>query len=73
MHAKTDREWASFASAYRREMAAPAARHLLNLLAALSHQGNLAVGCYCEDASRCHRSVLGELLADAGAELADST
>ncbi len=73
LHAETDRQWAAFVKAYRREMAAPAARHLLDLLAALSQQGNLAVGCYCEDASRCHRSVLRELLADAGAELADST
>jgi len=42
---------------------------LLELLAALSHQTNLAVGCYCEDESRCHRSVLRELLAECGAEL----
>lgn len=66
----SDREWADFVRAFRKEMARPEARHALELLAALSHQTGLAVGCYCEDESRCHRSVLRELLADAGAELA---
>ncbi|WP_460934485.1 DUF488 domain-containing protein [Phycicoccus ginsengisoli] len=68
--AGTDREWAAFVRAYRREMAQPAARHLIDLLAASSHRTDLAVGCYCEDESRCHRAVLRELLVDAGAELA---
>ncbi|MCC2633773.1 MAG: hypothetical protein K0S48_1659 [Ramlibacter sp.] len=39
------------------------------MLAALSHQANLAVGCYCEDESRCHRSILRELLQDRGAQI----
>ena len=68
--ARTDREWAAFVRAYRKEMARPQARHLLDVLAAWSRQGALAVGCYCEDESRCHRSVLRELLADAGADVA---
>ena len=51
-------------------MAAPEASHALSLLAALSHSTNFAVGCYCEDETRCHRSVLRELLAEAGAKLA---
>jgi uncharacterized protein YeaO (DUF488 family) len=50
-------------------MKTPQARHALTLLAALSRQTNLSVGCYCERAERCHRSVLGELLAAHGAEL----
>jgi uncharacterized protein YeaO (DUF488 family) len=29
-----------------------------------------SVGCYCEDESRCHRSVLRALLEEAGASLA---
>lgn len=65
-----DAEWRAFERAYRREMAAPAAGRLLDLLSALSHRTNLSVGCYCEDAARCHRSVLEELLADHGADLA---
>jgi len=30
---------------------------------------DVSVGCYCEDESRCHRSVLREMLADRGADL----
>ena len=51
-------------------MSTPATRHLIELLASLSTQTNLSVGCYCEDESRCHRSVLRELLVDAGADVA---
>ena len=38
--------------------------------AALSHQTNFSIGCYCEDEARCHRSVLRELLQERGAALA---
>jgi uncharacterized protein YeaO (DUF488 family) len=65
----TDKRWASFTKRYRAEMAAPSARHVLDLLAAMSKRTNLAVGCYCEDESRCHRSVLRELLVEAGADV----
>jgi len=54
---------------YRREMSQPDKVRLLNLLAALSQDANLSVGCYCEDESRCHRSVLRELLQENGARL----
>jgi uncharacterized protein YeaO (DUF488 family) len=50
-------------------MKRPEASRLLALLAALSRQTNLAVGCYCEDEARCHRSVLRELLAEHGAKI----
>src|SRR5262245_27392414 len=56
--AETDRDWAAFVKKYRAEMAAPDASRTLDLLAALSHQTDFAVGCYCADESRCHRSVL---------------
>lgn len=62
-------DWAKFARAYRREMAVPAASRALDLLAALSHQTDFAVGCYCADEARCHRAVLRELLAEHGALL----
>jgi len=62
--------WRTFARRYRREMGQPDASRLLDLLAALSHQTNLSVGCYCADESRCHRSILRELLAERGASLA---
>jgi uncharacterized protein YeaO (DUF488 family) len=68
--AASDAEWAAFARRYRAEMAAPEATHALQLLAALSHTTNLALGCYCENESRCHRSLLRELLVRAGAEIA---
>jgi uncharacterized protein YeaO (DUF488 family) len=65
--ATSEDDWEGFRAGYRHEMAAPAARHLVQLLAAWSRTGDLAVGCYCEDERHCHRSVLRELLADAGA------
>ena len=68
--AQTPAEWAAFARRYRAEMAAPAARHDVALLAALSHTTNLSVGCYCENEARCHRSLLRELLVEAGAGIA---
>jgi uncharacterized protein YeaO (DUF488 family) len=67
----TDARWRRFVRAYRREMREPPARHLLELLAALSRGTNLSVGCYCENATRCHRSVLRELLVEAGAFVVD--
>ncbi|HJS21395.1 MAG TPA: DUF488 family protein [Steroidobacteraceae bacterium] len=63
------RWWPRFARRYRAEMRAPAPTHLLDLLAALSHHANFAIGCYCADARRCHRSVLRELLTERGAKL----
>lgn len=65
----TDSRWRSFVRTYRREMREPAAQHLIATLAALSHHANFSVGCYCADASHCHRSVLRQLLLDAGAEV----
>jgi uncharacterized protein YeaO (DUF488 family) len=67
----TDARWKKFAQTYRREMRTPQAEHLIATLAALSRQSNFSVGCYCEDATRCHRSLLRELLVDAGAEVSE--
>jgi uncharacterized protein YeaO (DUF488 family) len=67
--AETDREWATFAKRYAKEMAAPSASRLLDLLAALSQSAEFSVGCYCEDEARCHRSVLRRLLKERGANL----
>jgi uncharacterized protein YeaO (DUF488 family) len=66
--ARTEREWNTYVRRYRAEMKAPERARLLDLLAAMSHVTNFSVGCYCEDESRCHRSVLRELLADRGAD-----
>jgi uncharacterized protein YeaO (DUF488 family) len=66
----TDERWARYRKAYLREMNAPTQKRLIALLATLSRDSNFSVGCYCEDASRCHRALLRELLEDAGAVLA---
>ena len=68
--ATDERAWRSFARRYRSEMKRPEAARLLDLLAALSRQTDLSVGCYCEDEARCHRSVLKELLSEHGAKVA---
>lgn len=65
--AATPAEWDAFVRGFRKEMDAPAARRTLDLLAALSHGADFSVGCYCEDETRCHRSVLRDLLAERGA------
>jgi len=62
--------WDRFVQRYRSEMNKPERKYLIPLFAALSKVTDLSVGCYCEDESRCHRSVLRDLLVDAGADLA---
>jgi uncharacterized protein YeaO (DUF488 family) len=69
-NATDDKAWNAFARKYRAEMARPENSHVLKALAALSHQTNFSVGCYCEDEARCHRSVLKHLLVSHGASLA---
>jgi uncharacterized protein YeaO (DUF488 family) len=63
----SDKDWAAFSKKYRAEMNAPDASRTLDLLAALSRQSNFAVGCYCENEARCHRSLLRDLLRERGA------
>jgi uncharacterized protein YeaO (DUF488 family) len=67
LQADDDRAWKTFERKYRAEMKKPDAARVLDLLAALSHQTNFSVGCYCESERRCHRSILRELLAERGA------
>lgn len=67
--AQDDRSWALFRKKYRAEMNRPEAIRVLELLAALSHQTQMSVGCYCEDETRCHRSILRELLKERGADI----
>jgi uncharacterized protein YeaO (DUF488 family) len=69
LHAANDRAWAGFIKRFRSEMAKPEASAALNLLAAMSHHADFSIGCYCEDESHCHRSVLRELLDERGAKL----
>jgi|SRR5580658_7351312 uncharacterized protein YeaO (DUF488 family) len=62
-----DATWQRFERGYRAEMKKPDAAHIIELLAALSHDTNLAIGCYCQNESRCHRSILKKLLVEHGA------
>jgi uncharacterized protein YeaO (DUF488 family) len=64
------RSWSIFEREFRAEMNSPDAAKILDLLAALSHQTGFSVGCYCSDESRCHRSILRQLLAERGASFA---
>jgi len=67
--AEDDKAWLSFKRKFRTEMNSSEASKILDLLAALSHQTNMSLGCYCEDEARCHRSVLRELLMERGAKV----
>ena len=68
--AMTDVDLRGFKKKYQAEMSVPETARSISLLAALSHSANFSVGCYCEDENRCHRTVLRQLLAAAGAKLA---
>lgn len=67
--ARTPAQWLGFSRKYRAEMAHPDHVRSIELLAGLSHQSNFSVGCYCEEESRCHRSILRELLLEKGARV----
>ncbi|HKQ97322.1 MAG TPA: DUF488 family protein [Candidatus Polarisedimenticolia bacterium] len=67
--ARDARAWEGFARRYRAEMRRPDASRALDLLAALSRHADFSVGCYCEDETRCHRSILRVLLAERGARI----
>lgn len=65
--ATTESEWLAFTKKYKAEMATAENSRTLDLLAKLSHQTNFSVGCYCEEESHCHRSILRALLIEKGA------
>jgi uncharacterized protein YeaO (DUF488 family) len=67
--AENDQSWKKFEKFFRAEMNQPDASRTLDLLAALSHQSNFSVGCYCDEETRCHRSILRALLTERGASL----
>ena len=65
-----EKSWKAFARRFRAELDRPDAARVLDLLAALSHQTSFSVGGYCENEQRCHRSILKQVLAERGAEIA---
>ena len=69
LKSQDEKSWKTFKRKFRAEMNQPDAERVLDLVAALSHQTNFSVGCYCENEERCHRSVLKELLAERGAKI----
>lgn len=69
LSATDEKSWKAFKKKFVTELKAPGPSRDLDLLAALSHQTNMSIGCYCEDEARCHRSILRELLVQRGAEV----
>lgn len=67
--AESERDWTTFSKRFRKEMSEPGPGRDLDLLAALSHSADFSVGCYCDEESRCHRSVLRRLLEERGAKI----
>jgi uncharacterized protein YeaO (DUF488 family) len=62
-------QWTVFVRQFKAEMAAPEAKHDLELLAILSRTTNFSVGCYCENKTRCHRSILRQFSLENGAKV----
>lgn len=58
-------KFAAFARRYRAEMKKGDTRHVIDLVAAMAEKGPVHLGCFCEDDSCCHRSVLKKLVEDA--------
>ena len=67
LRAEDERSWKTFERKFRAEMNKPEPARVLDLLAAFSRNANFAVGCYCENEERCHRSILKKLLRERGA------
>jgi uncharacterized protein YeaO (DUF488 family) len=67
----TPKRWAEYTRKYRREMRVPAVQRLIGLLAALSATVDFSVGCYCQEAKHCHRTLLRDLLIEHGAVVID--
>jgi len=65
----TPKRWARYEKAYRAQMKKPPARRLIALLAAMSQQTDFSIGCYCENETKWHRSILRDLLVEAGAQI----
>lgn len=64
--------WSAFERAFRKELATPEARHLIDLVVAMSSRSPVSIGCYCEDEQWCHRTVLRSAFEAAGAEVVSS-
>lgn len=54
--------FAAFSRRYRSEMKEPAARQAIEFLASMALYQPISLGCFCEEPSHCHRSILQRLL-----------
>lgn len=62
-----EKAWLGFKQRFAKEMTATAEkREALKMVAQLARRTDIAVGCYCANESRCHRSVLKGLIEKAG-------
>jgi uncharacterized protein YeaO (DUF488 family) len=61
--------WKRFEQKFLRELSAPDTQRLLDLMVAFSKGTDFSIGCYCEDESKCHRSILKKVLKARGAVL----
>jgi uncharacterized protein YeaO (DUF488 family) len=56
----------TFFKRFRAEMNQTDPKQTIELLAQLATRTLISIGCYCDDESRCHRSILVELIEGAG-------
>jgi uncharacterized protein YeaO (DUF488 family) len=63
----TASSWKAFERQFVHELSTPDNIRLLDLLAAFSHVADFSIGCYCENESRCHRSILKKMLKERNA------
>ena len=58
-----EKAWLEYAPRYKREMATrPDSIQAVQLIAALAKRTPIAIGCYCEDETHCHRSLLDAII-----------
>ena len=66
---RDEEAWRRFKRRFLAEMKKKEPQRDLDLLAALSHQTDFSLGCYCGNEERCHRSILRELLEKRGGQI----
>lgn len=65
----SEADWLKFKKKFKAELSKGDAMIIIELIALMSHQMEVSMGCYCQDESRCHRSVLRELLKEKKAKI----
>ena len=65
----TAASWKQFERKYLKELHSPDNLRLLDMLCTLSKHADFSLGCYCEDETTCHRSILRRVLVERGASV----